>query len=230
MEIQTLIISDKKLSKGDIKAFLKENYPDRYALLENWEELKGEFELQNIEGGKYLVIYRIPEEEFQKELGIFQSIEEAMGAFISTALEHGWEEVPKSYVIYHADFIEDGKKLIAGIKTEEGVFAYDQLKLEEMMKKLVKYPRIITYSSDVLTYIRDIYPDVYSKAYIIAREIASRVGQAPELEQLAKIYRIDASTLEGKLKLIEKLLENPVKLPDGREVFLRPYWYPLEET
>jgi len=152
-----------------------------------------------------------------------------MGAFISTALEHDWEEVPKSYVIYHADFIEDGNKLIAGIKTEEGIFTYDQLKLEDMMKKLVKYPRVITYSSDILTYIRDIYPDVYSKAYIIAREIAGRVGQAPELEQLAKIYGIDTSTLEGKLKLIEKLLENPVKLPDGREVVLKPYWYPLEE-
>jgi len=224
MEIQTLIISDKKLSREDIKAFLKENYPDRYALLENWEELRGEFEVKNLEGEKYLVIYKIPEEEFQKELGIFQSIEEAIRAFISTALEYGWEEVPKGYVIYHADFIEDGKKF-AGIKTEEGISTYDQLKLEEMMKKLVKYSRIITYSSDVLTYIRDIYPDVYSKAYIIAREIAGRVGQAPELEQLAKIYGIDISKLKGKLELIERLLENPVKLPDGREIILKPYWY-----
>lgn len=229
MKIQALVISDRELTPENVREFLKEKYPERYKLIENWEELRGEFDVQKLGDKEYLVIYSIPEKEFEKELGIFQSVEEAMGAFLSTALEHGWEEVPKSYVIYHADFVEGGNKLIAAIKTEEGISKYDQLKLEEMMKKMVRYPRVVVYSSDVLTYIKDIYPDVQSKAYVIAREIAKQTGSAPELEELGKVYGMDTSTLEGKLELIEKLLQNPVKLPGGKEVNLRPYWYPLEE-
>ncbi|WP_461832094.1 hypothetical protein [Aquifex sp.] len=228
MEIQTLVESKKELGRENIGEFLKEHYPDRYKLIENWEELKGEFKVMPLGGNKYLVIYSIPEKEFEKELGIFQSVGEAMGAFLSTALEHGWEEVPKSYVIYHAEFTDDRNKLIAGIKTEEGISTYDQLKLEEMMKKMVRYPRVIAYSSDVLTYIKDLYPGIHTKAYVIARELAKTAGEAPELEEFGKIYGVDTSTLEGKLNLIEKLLKNPVKLPDGREVNLRPYWYPVE--
>lgn len=228
MRIQTLVISDKELNPRNIEDFLKENYSERYALIENWNELRGSFAVESLGEGKYIVIYEIPEEEFKKDAEIFGSAEQAMGAFLTTALEHGWEEVPSKYVVYHADFVEGGNKLIAGLKTEDGVSIYDQLKLEEMIKKMTQYPRVITYSSDVLTYIQDIYPDVQSKAYVIAREIAKQKGSAPELEELGRIYGIDTSTLEGKLELIDRLVQAPIKLPSGEEVKLKPFWYPLE--
>ena len=97
-----------------------------------------------------------------------------------------------------------------------------------MVQKLARYPRIVAYSSDVLTYIQDIYPEVMRKAYVVAREIAKVAGEAPSLEELGKVYGVDASSLEGSLELIEKLLRNPVKLPSGKEVNLKPYWYPTE--
>lgn len=223
MKLQTLVESESKIE--DIPSFLKERYPDRYALLENWEELTPSFDAVELGEGRYLIFLEVPEEDFEKLTSIFPSKEEAMGAFLTTAVEAGWEEVPESYVIYHADF--DGDKLIAAIKTEEGVLKFDQLHLEEMIGRMLRYPRVITYSSDVLTYIKDVYPEVDSKAYIISREIAKVRGKAPDLEDLGKIYGIDTSTLEGKLQLLEELLKNPVKLPDG-EVNLRPYYYPLE--
>ncbi len=223
MKLQTLIESESKIE--DIPSFLKERYPDRYALLENWEELTPSFDAVELGEGRYLIFLEVPEKDFERLTSIFPSKEEAMGAFLTTAVEAGWEEVPESYVIYHADF--DGDKLIAAIKTEEGVLKFDQLHLEEMIRRMLRYPRIITYSSDVLTYIKDVYPEVDSKAYVISREIAKVRGKAPDLEDLGKIYGVDTSTLEGKLQLLEELLKNPVKLPDG-EVNLRPYYYPLE--
>ncbi len=223
MKLQALIESEDRIE--DVPSFLREKYPEKYALLENWEELNPSLEVQELGGGRYLIFLDVPEEEFDKLTGIFPSKEEAMGAFLTTAMEAGWEEVPSSYVIYHADF--DGDKLIAAIKTEEGVSKYDQLHLEEMIRKMLRYPRVVVYSSDVLTYIKDIYPEVDSKAYVISREIAREKGRAPDLEDLGKIYGIDTSTLEGKLQLLEELIKNPVKLPDG-EVQIRPYYYPLE--
>lgn len=228
MKIQTLVVSDVDLGEENVREFLKESYPEKYALIENWSELEGKLRVEPLGEGKYIVIYEIPDEEFQKDAEIFGGREQAMGAFITTALEHGWEEVPTRYVVYHADFVEGGSKLVAGIKTEEGTSTYDQLTLEEMIKKMAQYPRVIVYSSDVLTYIQDVYPDVQSKAYIIAREIAKKVGKAPELEELGKVYGINTSSLEGKLELIDSLIQGSIRLPSGEVVKIKPYWYPLE--
>ncbi len=223
MKLQTVVSSDHSIE--NVASFLKEIYPEKYALIQNWEELTAVLETEDIGEGRYIVFLEVPDEEFEKLTDIFPSKEEAMGAFLTTAMEVGWEEVPQSYVVYHADF--DGDRLIAGIKTEEGISKYDQMHLEEMIQRIMRFPRIVTYSSDVLTYIKDIYPEVDSKAYVVSREIAKKVGQAPDLEDIGKLYGIDTSSLEGKLILIEKLLENPVKLPAG-EVNLKPYNYPIE--
>ena len=223
MKLQSLVESETKIE--DVPSFLKENYPERYTLVENWEELSPSFDAVNLGNGRYLILLEVPEEDFEKLTGIFPSKEEAMGAFLTTAMEAGWEEVPESYVIYHANF--DGNRLIAAIKTEEGILKFDQLHLEEMIRRMLRYPRVIVYSSDVLTYIKDIYPEIDSKAYVISREIARAKGRAPDLEDLGKIYGVDTTSLEGKLQLLEELLKNPVRLPDG-EVNLKPYYYPLE--
>lgn len=223
MRLQTFAESESSID--DVIAFLKEKYPQQYSLLENWEELSPALSVEKVGDRDYIIFLEVREEEFDKLVGLFPSKEEAIGAFLTTAMELGWEEVPSSYIVYHAEF--EGDKLIAGVKTEEGISKHDQLHLEEMIQKMLRYPRVIVYSSEVLTYIKDIYPEVDSKAYVVSREIASKTGKAPELEDLGKIYGIDTSTLEGKLNLIEKLLSNPVKLPGG-EVNLKPYHYPLE--
>ncbi|NPA41127.1 MAG: hypothetical protein GXO18_02525 [Aquificae bacterium] len=209
----------------DPKGFLKENYPDKYSLIENWEELGIKLSSEPAGEGKAIIYLEVPEEDFDKLTGIFPSRGEALGAFLTTAQELGWEPVPDSYVVYHADF--EGDKLIAAIKTEEGISKHDQLHLEEMIQKMLRYPRVVVYSSDVLTYIKDLYPEVDSKAYVVSREIAKKAGKAPDLEDLAKIYGRDISTLEGKLELIEELIKSPVKLPEG-EIAIKPYHYPLE--
>ncbi|NPA33090.1 MAG: hypothetical protein GXO04_05640 [Aquificae bacterium] len=226
MEVQTLVRSSEEINADNVIDFLKERYPEKYKLVQNWEELSGNWEVHKLRGDEYLIVWRIPDEEFKKEIPIFGSEESAKGAFLTTAQEHGWEEVPKRYVVYHAQFTEGGGKLLAGIKTEDSISVYDQLTLEDMLKKMSAYPRIVVYSSDVLTYIRDVYPDAPLKSYVIAREIAREAGSSPDLSELGKVYGIDTSTLEGALTLIEKLLHNPVKLPDGRTVNIRPYWYP----
>ena len=223
MKLQTAVRSE--LSIDDVGEFLKENYPDRYSLVENWEELDMKLWAEPVGDGSYIVFLEVPEEEFEKLTNIFPSKEEALGAFITTAQESGWEVVPESYVVYHADF--EGDALIAAIKTKEGISKHDQLHLEEMIQKMLRYPRVVVYSSEVLTYIKDLYPEVDSKAFVISREMAKRAGRAPDLEDIAKLYGKDVSTLEGKLELIEELLKNPVKLPDG-EVELKPFYYPLE--
>ncbi len=223
MKLQTLIKSGCKVE--DPLAFLKEEYPDRYSLIENWEELTPVLSVEELGEGSYVIYLEVDDREFEKLTNIFPSKEEAMGAFLTTAAESGWEVVPDSYVVYHADF--EGDRLIAAIKTGEGVSKHDQLHLEEMIQKMLRYPRVVVYSSDVLTYIKDIYPEVDTKAYVLSREIARKAGKAPSLEDLGKIYGVDTSNLEGKLELIERLLENPIKLPEG-EVSVKPFHYPLE--
>ena len=210
MKIQTLIDSDS----------LKE---ERTSFLKNWEEISYTLKEEKMDNGTKVLILEVPDEEFEKLLSIFPSKAEAMGAFVTTALENGWEEVPESYVVYHADF--DGNRVLAGIKTPQGVSIHDQLHLEQMIQTMMRFPRIVVYSSEVLTYIKDLFPEVDSRAYVIAREIARAGKKAPDLTELAKIYGQDVSTLEGKLELIEKLLKNPVRLPDG-EVSIRPYYLP----
>ena len=210
MKIQTLIDSES----------MKE---ERISFLENWEEISYSLKEEEMENGTRVLILEVPDEEFEKLLDIFPSKSEAMGAFVTTALENGWEEVPESYVVYHADF--DGNKVLAGIKTPQGTSVHDQLHLEQMIQTMMRFPRIVVYSSEVLTYIKDLFPEVDSRAYVIAREIARAGKKVPDLAELAKIYGQDIRTIEGKLELIEKLLKNPVRLPDG-EVSIRPYYLP----
>ncbi len=189
----------------------------------DWQELSPAFESHPL-GECTLVVASIKDEDFDQLLGIFQSREEAMGAFLSLAMEHGWEEVPETYCIYHAQEI-DGK-LIAGLRFGGQVSLYEQTTVEQMVQTMARVHRVVVYSSDMITYIKDIYPEIDHKAYVIAREISKRLGKAPELEELAKIYGMPIESLEERLSLIEKLLENPLRTPYG-EVDLPPFSYPL---
>ncbi len=223
MKLQTLVHHKGKIENPE--TFLKEKYPEKFSLIENWRELNINLKAEPIDEERQLVLLEVPEEEFEKVSSIFPSRQDAVGAFLTTALESGWEEVPERYVIYHAEF--EGGKLIAGIKTEGSVFKFEQTTLEQMIQTLARYPRIVVYSSEVLTYIKDLYPEIDRKAYVVAREIAKKAGEAPSLDVLGKIYGVDTSSLEGKLELIERLLKNPVKLPKG-EVEIKPFHYPVE--
>ncbi len=190
----------------------------------SWEELEPTFEIKTF-NGCLLVLAHIEDTQFEKLVGIFQSREEAMGAFLTLAMEHGWEETPESYCIYHAQ--ESEGKLIAGLKTGDGISTYQQTNVEEMVQRMARVHRVVVYSYDVVTFIKDIYPDIDSKVYVIARQIAKKLGRAPELEDLAKVYGASIESLEDKLNFIERLLENPVRTPFG-EVELPELSFPLE--
>ncbi|MFN3870889.1 MAG: hypothetical protein ACK4MW_05340 [Aquificaceae bacterium] len=192
---------------------------------ESWQELSPSFEKQKIDDCFLLIAY-IEDEEFQKLLNIFPSKEEAMGAFLSFAMEMGWEEVPETYCIYHAQ--EEKGKLIAGIMFNGNISLYEQTTVEQMVQTMARLHRVIVYSHEVITYIKDIYPEIDQKAYVIAVEIAKRLGKAPDLSELAKIYGVPYESLEDKLQLIEKLLINPVRTPYG-EVSLPSFNYPLKD-
>lgn len=91
IRLQTLV--ELEGSVEDVPSFLKENYPERYAFLENWEELEPSLEVRYVGEGRSLVFLEVEEEEFDKLTNIFPSKEEAVGAFLITAVEAGWEEV-----------------------------------------------------------------------------------------------------------------------------------------
>ncbi|SHK36156.1 hypothetical protein [Thermocrinis minervae] len=169
----------------------------------NWEELS--YSLEEIPYGDcFLYVARVEDKDFEKLVGIFQSKEEAMGAFLTLCMEYGWEEVPKSYVIYHAVF--DGDRLVAAIKTEQGIEEYVQTTLEDMIKKIASYPRVVAFSYDVVTYIKDIYPDIDSKLYLVSKELNKLGLEVPSVEGLSNRQAIE---------LIESLLEKlpPVSKP-----------------
>ena len=148
-----------------------------------------------------------------------------MGAFLSLAEEQGWEKVPQSFVFYHAIF--DGNRVIAGIKVDGQVKTYDQLRLEEMIRELASKDRVVVYSVEEITYIKDVYPEIDRKTYSIAKAIAQKGFTPPSLEELAKLYGRDVSTLELALDFIESLAKGTVRLPAG-EVELPPLDAPLE--
>jgi len=193
MKIQTLLRS-------------LEDKEEKLKLFENWEELRyKELELTPYEDC-YLLVVEVPDEEFEKLTYIFQTKEEAMGAFLSSAMEYGWEEVPSSYIIYHAQFDKD--KLLAGILPMGGSPAvFDHLKLEDMVKEMARYPRVVVYSYDVVTYIKDIYPEIDSKLYLISRECLKLNKEIPSMDHI--------DSLEDKLRFIEELLKElpPVSKP-----------------
>lgn len=191
----------------------------------SWQELSPKFSTEKV-NDCFLIVAHIDDADFEPLTSIFQSKEEAMGAFLTLAIEHGWEEVPESYCIYHAQEVEG--KLFAGLLFNGNINIYEQTTVEQMVQTMARVHRIVVYSYEVVTYIKDIYPEIDQKVFSIAREIGKRLGKAPELEELAKIYGMEIKSLEDKLRLIEKLLENPVRTPYG-EVSLPSFSYPLVE-
>jgi len=130
------------------------------------------------------------------------------------------------YVEYVCQEIEG--KLFAGLLFNGQINLYEQTTAEQMVQIMARVHRVVVYSYEVVTYIKDIYPEIDQKVFSIAREIGKRLGKAPELEELAKIYGMEIKSLEDKLRLIEKLLENPVRTPFG-EVSLPSFNHPLRE-
>ncbi|MGB9874011.1 MAG: hypothetical protein ACPLRS_03475 [Hydrogenobacter sp.] len=196
-----------------------EEQAQKLEFFKNWEELTYTTKMIPYEDC-YIAVVEIPDEDFEKLVGIFQSKEEAMGAFLSNAMEYEWEIVPESYVIYHAHF--EDNKLFAGLLPKDSNPAiFDHLHLENMVKEMAKYPRVVVYSYDVVTYIKDVYPEVDNKLYVITREISKVKGYAPDLQQLAQIYGVILQSLEDKLRFIQELITKPIKLKDG-ELLLPP--------
>lgn len=193
-------------------------------LFKDWQELSYRVQTEQV-GDCTVVEVQIEPEDFDSLLGIFSSREEAMGAFLSLAEEQGWEKVPQSFVFYHAIF--DGNRVIAGIKADGQIKTYDQLRLEEMIRELASKDRVVVYSVEVITYIKDIYPEIDRKTYSIAKAIAQKGFTPPNLEELAKLYGRDISTLELALDFIESLTKGKVRLPAG-EVELPPLDAPVE--
>jgi hypothetical protein len=193
-------------------------------LFKDWQELS--YRVQTGQVGDCTVVeVQIEPEDFDSLLGIFSSREEAMGAFLSLAEEQGWEKVPQSFVFYHAIF--DGNRVIAGIKADGQIKTYDQIRLEEMIRELASKDRVVVYSVEVITYIKDVYPEIDRKTYSIAKAIAQKGFTPPSLEELAKLYGRDISTLELALDFIESLTKGKVRLPAG-EVELPPLDAPVE--
>ncbi|MCS6999135.1 MAG: hypothetical protein RMH93_06485 [Aquificaceae bacterium] len=189
----------------------------------SWQEISPRFEEKRFDDC-YLLIADISEDNFDSLVGIFQSREEAMGAFLTVAMEQGWEEVPETYCVYHAQ--EVGGKLVAGLMFDGQISTYEQTTVEQMVQVMAKLHRVVVYSYDVVTYIKDIYPEIDQKVFVLARRVAKVLGRAPELEELAKIYCMPLQSLEDKLRLIDRLLENPVRTPYG-EVNIPPFSYPV---
>lgn len=197
--------------------------PEAMEPFASWQELSPKFE-ERVFGDCLILLASLEDSQFDRLVGIFQSREEAMGAFLTVAMEHGWEEVPETYCVYHAQEI-DGR-LVAGIMFDGSIETYEQNTVEKMVQVMAGVHRVVVYSSDVVTYIKDLYPEVDKKAFVIVRELSKRLLRAPELEELAKIYGMPCESLEDKLRLIGRLLENPVRTPFG-EVELPPFSHPL---
>ncbi len=214
------------VDKEALESFKKDIELSVKALFENWPELKYTLSFELLKDDKTipLVVYiDIDDESFVNIEGFTK--EEAIGAFESIAREDFWEPVPSSYAILHADFEDD--VLYCVLKTGTQVKRYTQIELENMIKEMSAYPRVIVYSSEILTYIKDLYPNIDNVAYVLSRAIVKEGKAVPSLEELSKIYLIDTKPLENVPILLEKLLVNPVKLPSG-DVNLPSYKLPID--
>ena len=201
-----------KLRKLLRKSELLDERSEVQELFKEWQEIDYEFKTQEINNCLVLEVSLNPE-SFDALIGIFATKEEAMGAFLSLAEELGWEKVPESFAFYHAIF--DGNKVIAGIKVDGQIYTYDQLNLEAMIRQLASKDRIVVYSMDVLTYIKDIYPEVDRKTYSISKAIAQKAMNPPDLDILAKLYGKELRSIEDYLDFIEELTKAPIRLPEG---------------
>ncbi len=193
-------------------------------LFKEWQEISYELKTQEFDNCLVLEVSVTPK-SFDTLIGIFSTREEALGAFLSLAEELGWEKVPESFAFYHAIF--DGNKVIAGIKVDGQIYTYDQLSLEDMIRQLASKDRVVVYSLDVITYIKDIYPEVDRKTYSISKAIAQKMMNPPDLSILAKLYGKELKSIEDYLNFIEDLTKAPIRLPEG-EVELPPLDAPTQ--
>ncbi len=181
-------------------------------LFEAWPEISYELTVKSIKVGDdsvNVVYVKTNDDDFEKAVGIFETKDEAMGAFRSFAYELGFEEYPQNIAILHSDF--DGNRLILLLKAknDSDIKTFDQLSVEKLTKELPGYQRVIIYQSAVLTYLKDVYPAIDSIAYVIPHKLSNIGCPTPELSDLAKIYGIPLNTKEDEIRLIEKLLEDP---------------------
>lgn len=184
---------------------------DVKSLFEAWPEISHEITVKSVKVGDdtiNIVYIKTKDEDFEKAVGVFETKEEAMGAFRSFAYELGFEEYPKNIAILHSDFDGDKLFLLLKAKNDNNVQKFDQLSVEKLTKELPNYQRVVIYQSAILTYLKDVYPAIDSIAYVIPHKLSSIGCPTPELQDLAKIYGFPLNTKEDEIRLIEKLLED----------------------
>lgn len=194
---------------------------DIKSLFEAWPEISYKIRVKPIEVGDdtiNVVYIETNDEDFNKSVGVFESKEEAMGAFRSFAYELGFEDYPINIAFLHAGFDGDKLFLFLKAKNDDNIKQFDQLSVEKLTKELPNYQRVVIYQSAVLTYLKDIYPAIDNIAYVIPHKLSSIGCQTPELSDLAKIYGVSLNTKEDEIRFIEKLLQDPKGLCKDKEL------------
>jgi len=159
-------------------------------LFEAWPEISYKVSIKPVKVG-------------DESVGVFESKEEAMGAFRSFAYELGFEDYPTNIAFLHAGFDGDKLFLFLKAKNDDNIKQFDQLSVEKLTKELPNYQRVVIYQSAVLTYLKDIYPAIDNIAYVIPHKLSNIGCQTPDLSDLAKIYGVSLNTKEDEISFFK---------------------------
>ncbi|MCS7084312.1 MAG: hypothetical protein NZL90_04950 [Aquificaceae bacterium] len=197
---------------------LKESNPEIFEPFESWSELSFEFSLQNLQGDCWLLIAKAEDDSFETLSPIFGSKENAIGAFLTLALEKGWEELPDRILFLH--IWEENGTLFAATYFEGQTELFKHDNLEALSRKLASANRVVVFSIDVVAKIRDVFPNLEAKTYSISRNLSNTELENTSLEELlgAKVDGIDIP------KHLEALTNDLVS-----RGLIKPVWLPIRD-
>ncbi|MEN3034411.1 MAG: hypothetical protein ABDH18_05430 [Aquificaceae bacterium] len=198
--------------------FLRVSNPAIFEPFDSWSELEVKFELKKLDNDCYLLTAEIQDSSFEALSQIFGSKENALGAFLTLAVERGWEEFPSNILFLH--IWEENGMTIASVYSQGELELFKHDNLEALSRKLASANRVVVFSMDIVAKVRDVFPGLEGKTYSISRHLSAK-----ELENNSLKDFLGDSVQEKDIPKYLKDLTNSL-VSKG---LIKPVWLPIKD-
>ncbi|RMI02450.1 MAG: hypothetical protein D6681_10365 [Calditrichaeota bacterium] len=230
--IQKMLFFPPGTESGEVLRRLSKELPtDAGELFVRWPELHPRFTAERAalrddrERWAYRIIAEIPQTLLTNALPNF-SPGEARFVFLGSALEFGWEPVPRREDIayLHGEYI-DGD-LHSVLKFDRGIRRYT-MRNQLLPNINRRFTRFVVLYPDIIGYIAEANANFSRQCYVISRVVQRVAGRMDDVETLARLNGVELNELADYLQLMEKVAGGKIVLSHGTFA-LDPIEWPVE--
>ncbi len=233
MRIQKFIFAPEHLAPPEVIERLSTVFAEELQLFAQWEPLSPVFSVEEAptraQAGSwaYRLEASLRDEDFETLMPGFPA-RDAQTIFVGTALEHGWDVVPRQDEIAYLHGQLEAGELRSVFRFYGNIRHYTTR--SQLMPNLVRCKRIVVFSRELIPLLQEAFTIFPQRCYVVSDVLRRVAGHVDDVETLARLNGIVLHELEDYIHLLVKIAGNTVTLSSGAYRLDPISWPPTVES